>query len=391
MSKSQIATGGIADDAVTADKTFGVARPNAKPLIINGNMKIAQRGTSTADVGGSNIFASCDRWKLAKEGSPSARFTQSQDTDVPTGEGFTSSLKMDCTTAAGSPDADDAIVIQQKIEAQDLQLLKYGTSNAEKVTLSFWVKATKTGTNVVWIYQNDDNRSQAQSYTVDSTNTWEKKVLVFNADTTGVIDNNSGEGFRISWWLTAGTNFTSGTLSTAWESHTAANNAVGQVNNADSTSNNWYLTGVQLEVGEFSSTTLPPFQFESFAENLARCHRYCYVMGSADNAENGGQFTVGSGLVRSSGSARFTDIVGSYPQPFRALPSVTQVGGDLADLFCYKNDGTSADPTSISIGRNTIALRLTNNMGTSSGLTAGDATVQQIVEDDTDLVFEAEL
>jgi hypothetical protein len=114
-------------------------------------------------------------------------------------------------------------------------------------------------------------------------------------------------------------------------------------------------------------------------------------MGSADNAENGGQFTIGSGLVRSSGSAKFTDIVGSYPQPLRTLPSVTQVGGDLADLFCYKDDGTSANPTSISIGRNTIALKLTNNMGTSSGLTAGDATVQQIVEADTKLVFSAEL
>jgi len=273
MSKSQIATGGIADDAVSTAKVLNDSRI-VTPLIINGDMAVAQRGTSATGLGASSGYNTCDRWNFEKEGSPSARFTQSQDTDVPTGQGFTTSLKMDCTTAAGSPDADDAISIQQKIEAQDLQLLRYGTSSAKKVTLSFWVKATKTGTNAIWIYQNDDNRSQAQTYTVNSSNTWEKKVVVFAADTTGVIDNNNGEGFRINWWLTAGSNYTSGTLSTTWQSHVAANNAVGQVNNADSTSNNWYITGVQLEVGEFDSDTIPPFPFESFSNNLHKCRRY---------------------------------------------------------------------------------------------------------------------
>jgi hypothetical protein len=273
MSKSQIATGGIADDAVSTAKVLNDSRI-VTPLIINGDMAVAQRATSASGLGASSGYNTCDRWNFEKEGSPSARFTQSQDTDVPTGQGFTTSLKMDCTTAAGSPDADDAISIQQKIEAQDLQLLRYGTSSAKKVTLSFWVKATKTGTNAIWIYQNDDNRSQAQTYTVNSSNTWEKKVVVFAADTTGVIDNNNGEGFRINWWLTAGSNFTSGTLSTTWQSHVAANNAVGQVNNADSTSNNWYITGVQLEVGEFDSDTIPPFPFESFSNNLHKCRRY---------------------------------------------------------------------------------------------------------------------
>ena len=141
MSKSQIATGGIADDAVSTAKVLNDSRI-VTPLIINGDMAVAQRATSASGLGASSGYNTCDRWKFEKEGSPSARFTQSQDTDVPTGQGFTTSLKMDCTTAAGSPDADDAISIQQKIEAQDLQLLRYGTSSAKKVTLSFWVKST---------------------------------------------------------------------------------------------------------------------------------------------------------------------------------------------------------------------------------------------------------
>ena len=323
MSKSQIATGGIADDAVSTAKVLNDSRI-VTPLIINGDMAVAQRGTSATDLGASSGYNTCDRWNLEKEGSPSARFTQSQDTDVPTGQGFTTSLKMDCTTAAGSPDADDAISIQQKIEAQNLQLLRYGTSSAKKVTLSFWVKATKTGTNAIWIYQNDDNRSQAQTYTVNTTNTWEKKTVVFAADTTGVIDNNNGEGFRISWWLTAGSNFTSGTLATTWQSHTAANNAVGQVNNADSTDNNWYITGVQMEIGEFDTNTIPPFPFESRDSNLRRCKRYFQIyMDASESLKD----LIG-GHIHDNDTFRMTML---WPVEFRATPSLSSSSSGSAD------------------------------------------------------------
>ena len=365
-------------------------RPLSKPLIINGNMAVAQRGTSFADVG-DGVYT-LDRFETSK--STDGAVTVTQET-LSSGNaynaGFRTALKCDVTTADGTLASNQRFFIQQIIEGQNLQVLKFGTSSAEKLTLSFWVKATKTGTHVVRMYAYDDDRSASISYTVSSSDTWEHKVLNFPADTTGVIDNNNGQGIQIAWAMGAGASFQSGTLQTTWGSNSAANDFVGQVNGLDSTSNNFHLTGVQLEVGEFSSTTLPPFQFESFEDNLARCHRYCYVMGASANAEDQGQITIGSGLVRSSGSAKFTDICGTYPQPLRTLPSVTQVGGDLADLFCYKDDGTSADPTSISVGRNTISLILTNNMGTSSGLSAGDATFQQCVEDDTDLVFDAEL
>jgi hypothetical protein len=365
-------------------------RPNAKPIIINGDMAVAQRGTSFSSVG-DGVYT-LDRFETNKVMDAAVTITQETLTSGNAYlNGFKNAFKVDVTTADSNLTGTQRLLIQHAIEGQDLQALKFGTANAEKLTLAFWVKATKTGTNIVRLYAPDDNRSVSASYTVSSSNTWEHKVLNFPADTTGVIDNDNGNGLSIAWCIGAGADFQSGTLATTWGTQTAANDFVGQVNNLDSTSNNFHITGIQLEVGEYTSSTLPPFQHESFADNLRRCHRYCYVMGSADNAENGGQFTIGSGLVRSSGSAKFTDIVGSYPQPLRTLPSVTQVGGDLADLFCYKDDGTSANPTSISIGRNTIALKLTNNMGTSSGLTAGDATVQQIVEADTKLVFSAEL
>ena len=184
--------------------------------------------------------------------------------------------------------------------------------------MSFWVKATKTGTNAIWIYQNDDNRSQAQTYTVNSSNTWEKKVVVFAADTTGVIDNNNGEGFRINWWLTAGSNYTSGTLSTTWQSHVAANNAVGQVNNADSTSNNWYITGVQLEVGEFDSDTIPPFPFESFSNNLHKCRRYFVKSPKTDGVNH---YSLHDMFTYDNSNCYAGYI---FNPPMRAAPSISQ-------------------------------------------------------------------
>jgi hypothetical protein len=279
MAVTTIPTAGIADTAISTAKIADNSITNVKTafddvpfrnIIINGDMSVAQRATSSTGIGASDGYFTVDRFQYTKEGSPSARFTQSQSTVVPSGQGFASSIKMDCTTAQSSLSSGDGFNIQHKIEGQNLQLLKYGTSSAVTLTLSFWVRATKTGTNIVWIYQNDDSRSQAQAYTISSADTWEKKTLTFVADTTGVIDNNNGEGFRISWWLGAGTNFQSGSLATTWQSHSSAITAVGQVNHADNTANDFYLTGVQLEVG----TTASDFEFIPYDVNFARCMRY---------------------------------------------------------------------------------------------------------------------
>jgi hypothetical protein len=80
----------------------------------------------------------------------------------------------------------------------------------------------------------------------------------------------------VSFWLAAGSDFTSGTLNTTWSANNNTTRASGQVNNMDSTSNNWEITGVQLEVGEYTSSTIPPFQHESYQENYDRCLRYYY-------------------------------------------------------------------------------------------------------------------
>ena len=237
-------------------------------IIINGDMSIAQRGTSTASITSGNTYPCVDRFGF--EPNTMGTWTVSQDTDVPSGQGFAKSLKIDCTTADASPAASDYIQLQTKFEGQNLQYLKKGTSSAESLTLSFWVKSNKTGTYIAELRDVDNDRIISKSYTINSASTWEKKTITYAGDTTGAFDNDNARSLDLRFWLGAGTDFTSGTLATSWESRTNANRAVGQVNLADDTANEWYITGVQLEAGTSSSD----FEFLPYDVNLQRCQRY---------------------------------------------------------------------------------------------------------------------
>jgi hypothetical protein len=259
-----------------SDNTVALDRKTATPIIINGDMQIAQRGTSVTGIT-STGFYTIDRFRTGELSL--GTWTQSQSTDVPTGQSFSSSLKMDCTTADASPAASDNLGIITKIEGQNLQLLKKGTSDAEYLTVAFWVKSAKTGTYILELFDVHNTRIIVQAYTISSANTWEKKVLSFAGDTTGALDNDNTTSLQLRWWLGSGTTFTSGTLATSWGAQNNANRAVGQVNLADSTSNDWYLTGVQIEVGQFDANSIPDFQFEDRATSLARCQRYTQVFG----------------------------------------------------------------------------------------------------------------
>jgi len=239
---------------------------NNKNLLINGGHNIWQRSTSASV--SSDTYHTVDRWQNGINGM--GVFTVSRSTDVPSGQGFGYSCKYDCTTADASPAAGDYVAHYQKIEGQNLQHLLKGTSNAKAITVSFWVKSNKTGTYIVDLYDNDNSRHISRAYTIDSASTWEKKTLTFPGDTTGTLDNDNAQSMRVVWWMGAGSNYTSGTLQTSWGSEVSANRAVGVVNLADSTSNEWYITGCQMEVG----STASGFEFEPYAYTLQKCQRY---------------------------------------------------------------------------------------------------------------------
>ena len=262
---------GQIDNADIADNTISNAKlaqtPNFRNIIINGDMSIAQRSTSVASITATGYYTA-DRFQTAI--SNLGTWTQSQSTDVPTGQGFAKSLKVDCTTADATPSPNDVLSLTQKFEGQNLQYLKKGTANAVSLTASFWVKSTKTGTFICELRDTDNNRAISKSYTVAVTNTWEKKTITFEGDTTGAFNNDNGNSLDLNFYLGAGTTYTSGTLQTTWGLRVNANRAVGQVNIADSTYNDFYLTGVQLEAG----TTASDFEFLPVDVNLNRCQRY---------------------------------------------------------------------------------------------------------------------
>jgi len=282
-------------------------------IIINGDMSIAQRGTSANTLASSGYYT-LDRFKF--QAISAGVWTMSQDTNVPTGQGFAKSLKMDCTST-DAVSGNDLLIIRQYIEGQNLQYLKKGTANAQSLTASFWVKSNKTGTYILELYDVDNTRQISKSYTIDSADTWEKKTITIDGDTTGAFDNDNGGSLIVSFWLAAGSDYTSGTLSDTWSSPTTANRAVGQVNLADSTSNYINITGVQLEAG----TTASDFEFLPVDVNLQRCQRYYQVL--ADGSQQTLSM-IGLGFYY---SAVLMIMAIQYYTEMRATPSLDNVSG----------------------------------------------------------------
>jgi len=318
-------------------------------LIINGAMQVAQRGTSFTGLGNADGQYLLDRFRFNENGDPTYEFTATQDSNAP--DGFANSLKLDITTADTALGTNDTLRIKTILEAQNLQSLAYGTSSASSVTLSFYVKSTTTGTYKVWIYSEDGNRSSAKAYTIDTANTWERKTLTFSGDTSGTINDDTGKGFDIEFFLAAGTEWTSGTdPDGTWEGHTKANVAAGQtVNLASSTSNDWAITGVQLEVGSVAT----PFEHRSYGEELALCMRYYEII---DNP-----YAVTTNFYDSTtATTNFT-----FSTVKRANPTVTLPSGNT--LYSNGSSKTISSSSAIYIRKDNFFVQTSG-----SGYTGGD-------------------
>ena len=253
--------------------------PTAEPLIINGDFAIAQRASAATTITHQG-YNTVDRWSQNFTAGTSMVFTAERSTTAPTDQGFGYSWKIDCTTAEASLAATSRLMLYTKLEGQDCQLLKFGTSSAETITLSFWVRSNKTGTYQVNMWNSTLSGYISSTYAISVADTWEKKILTFAGDqNTALTNDNASTGLQAEFVLVGGSNYTGGTMvpdtTTSWPGYTANTRAANQtVNLADSTSNDFYITGVQLEVGEYTSSDLPPFRHESFGDNMARCQRY---------------------------------------------------------------------------------------------------------------------
>lgn len=344
-----------------------------KNLVINGSFAVSQRATSVTGVTGDG-YQAVDRWRT-NSGSLGT-FTLSQSTDAP--DGFATSHKYDCTTADASPAAGDFLIFEQRVEAQDLQQLKYGTSSPNKVTLSFYVKSNKTGTYIAELALPDasNNSNNQQSYTINSANTWERKTLTYVGNTTDAINNDTGVGMNVFFWLGAGSTYSGGTLTqNTWANTSAANRAVGQVNIADSTSNEWLITGVQLEVGEQAT----PFDYsESYGETLAKCQRYYFrTTGSSTGYGN-------LATVSRIGNTLYRGVV-EFPVTMRSRPSFSSSGSfqTLDSGFTFSSmsggDGASFDSHGVQVTM------------TSNGSAGQSSLLRQAADGQAALIYDAEL
>ena len=327
-----------------------------KNLARNGAMTLSQRGTSEASVFGSasGYGAWPDGYRSERSsGSESGRATFSQDSSGP--PGFANCLKVLETTTDASPGAADLYRVVTRVEAQNLQHLAFGDVAAKTITLSFWVFCNLTGEFTVTLNQPDASRMYSTTYTVNSANTWERKTITVPGDASGTINDDTGSGLEIGWMLGAGSNFSGGTQG-SWA---ATNNnmlAAGMTNNVlGSSSGDWRITGVQLEVGSVATD----FEDEEITTTLLKCQRYLYVPGGLGGAS--ANEIVGQGIATSTTRA----VIKVYPPvEMRGDISVTATAGD----WKLNDSAAGIDVTAIAAsvsGKRSIRL----NVDVAAGLT----------------------
>lgn len=290
----------------------GISYPSSgqlfgRNMVDNGEMQIAQRAMPLTGITANNNYG-VDRFFLAVQDH--GTWTYSQGSGIST-EGFTHSARFDCTTGKASPSSSNFALMVHYIEAQDCQRLKFGTSAAESITISFWVKSNKTG-NASFDLRIEDNSYQLASagYTINSADTWEYKTITFDGDTASTIDNNSGRGIQMTWWFSSGSDFKGGSYQT-WGAQNTANRNVNDLGVGLATNDYIEFTGIQFETG----TRATPFEHRSFQEYQAKCLRY--YADTRSNTPNG-TATIGQAIS----SARVgTSLV--WKQMMRSAPTVT--------------------------------------------------------------------
>ena len=369
ITNAKIADGAIDSDAIgslaiTNAKLAADANKGRRNIAINGAMQVAQRGTSQASITTAGYYT-VDRFYMNI--NDAGTWTQSQQalatTHTPFLNGFTMALKLQCTSSA-TPAANGTCQINYRIEGKDLQHFKTGSASPEKMTVSFWIKATKTGTNVIGSYQDEGGKSTGQTYTINASDTWEYKTITFPGNTHDAIANDNTRGRQITWYFSAGSNRQSGTLQSTWENYAVGDEAPGQVNHADSTSNNILITGVQIELGENATD----FEHRPIGEELALCQRYFFMITGTGTD----YATMGSGQMYGA-----TTYLGSFKLPvaMRATPAFSLNNSLSTTNFMVVTSGYVRAISSVTVTGDNQYLRL-NCAVTTSGTQGHGAYIQ---------------
>jgi hypothetical protein len=337
---------GIAGEAMlraeTPQEQFNLIGAGRRNLIINGAMQVAQRGTSA--VTAQDGFP-VDRMRII---SNTTDFSATQSSTVPPNSTFRHSLKVDCTTVKGTINSSTYAGIIYLIEGFDASSLMWGTPNAQPITVSFWVRSNITGTYYWGTKNSVANRAFSKAYTIEAADTWEYKSFTIPGDVTGSWITDNGQGLSSDFWL-AGANTAIATQDTWYGGN--INMGTDQVNLFDNTANEWYLTGVQIEVGKVAT----PFEHRSYGEELALCQRYYQL------------FEAAACHASSTTAVEFTY---QWNTEMRAAPSVSASAALIVErhnitIYTQSSAAVSATQTT------PIAAKFT--LPNLSGLTAGNA------------------
>ena len=301
---------------------FNTGRRN---LVINGAMRLSQRGTSAVTVsdGSNEGYTTVDRYYLNFNASIGGAIAVSQSTDTPSG--FANSIKLDCTTANTSISGTQMIDLQHRFEAQDLQQLGFGSSDAQSITVSWYMKAVSFSDNISVTLNTRDGTKEFFAKSFTPTTSWARYTMTVPGSTSATIDNNNGEGLRLSWVVAGSSSGTHAASSDSTAFSTTRADYRNDIGNLTaSTDNELYITGVQLELGENASD----FEHRSFGEELALCQRYFAELPSFSGP--------GTGTTDSRG-------MGSHVVQMRAAPTLGTTGVlNITDGYSYDRVQSSA-------------------------------------------------
>ena len=293
------------------DNFYPTAGPlSNRNLVINGAMNVAQRSSNFVAASNSSNegYQTLDRFGVVFASGAGGACSIGQSVTVPSDQGFSNSYKLDVTTADSSISASHYIAVYQYLEAQDVRNSGWNyTSSSSYMTLSFWVRSSKAGTYCCHFRQEDvSDRYYVFEYTL-AADTWTKVTHSVPGDSSAVFNNDNGAGLRIGWMLQAGSSRDNATAN-QWATSSGNAATSNQVNFFDSTDNDFYLTGVQFEVGERAT----PFEHRSYGDELLRCNRYYAKVG-------------GSRVTGGGGSSTVVTLVVSTPAEMRTTPDVEDV------------------------------------------------------------------
>lgn len=313
-------------------------------IIINGDMQIAQRYPYLlTGLGATSGIHTLDRM-FTTSVNTAGRFSMSQDSDCPVG--FIHSLKYACTTADTSIATDEAMLLKYRIEGDDFQNFKMGTSQAQPTTFSFYVKGDSAAT-YTWEWAVGNYKFHKR---FNVTSDWKRVIINIPAQTFEEVEQGEGKGGEWNIWLHAGATYNGGTqVEGSWTTgggdDTRANSS--DTSFLDSTSRTFLITGIQLEIGHVT-----PFEHLSYGEQLRRCQRYYFHTyfrhHYPDIATHRGAYNHNFGAMATYGEVNFF-----FPVSMRTTPTVTTYspeGGQGAGSFQYWNGSSSVSTNSLYIG-----------------------------------------